>query len=325
MRKNYWLTSVAAAVSIQSVAHAVVVNGGDGTQNTLSSPPAALVNQFKSVGAIGGATGVYLGNGYVLTVSHTSPGSPFGAGDIFFPSLGQTLPAARDENGVVIPAQRLLTNGVEGDLSIYRLGTFPSAAALPGVTISSVAPAAAAALTLVGNGQNREANQSYYNVTNIGSANQTFTETPTAAGSNSSGYKFTSGQALRFGTNIVEADADTSTIGTQARVTAEFVSGTGPVTAFRLVFNDLPNEAALSEGDSGGSAFNVAGELVGLLEARTIFVGQPTATVIYGNSAFVTDLTVYKSQIDAIVGVPEPTSLGLLGLGGLTLLRRKRN
>ena len=69
-------------------------------------------------------------------------------------------------------------------------------------------------------------------------------------------------------------------------------------------------------------------ELAGIAHAvGNMFNGQPSGTARYGNWSFYSDLSAYSDQISqtlATTPMPEPATLGLLLLGSLALLRRHR-
>lgn len=69
-----------------------------------------------------------------------------------------------------------------------------------------------------------------------------------------------------------------------------------------------------ASGDSGGPVFNNAGDLVGITSAGTTF---STIYIDINNPSL-------SSWISANAVVPEPSSLGLMGLAGASLLRRQR-
>jgi hypothetical protein len=91
------------------------------------------------------------------------------------------------------------------------------------------------------------------------------------------------------------------------------------------------NEAQGSLGDSGGSAFyNSGGQwyLSGIFTAVTGLVGQDSQTSAFGNLSLLTDVASYSSSItSALSGVtliPEPSTVLLMAIGALALLRRNR-
>src|SRR3954469_18825802 len=66
--------AAAGAVAFGPFAAAAIVAGGNGTQNITS---AGTVSQFTNVGQLNGSSGVYLGNGVVLTAAHVGAGTIF--------------------------------------------------------------------------------------------------------------------------------------------------------------------------------------------------------------------------------------------------------
>src|SRR4051812_23813590 len=65
------LTKATLAVAFAPAAFAAVVAGGDGTQNT-GAPPGSTY--WNNLGYSGFGSGVYLGNGWVLTAGHVHGG-----------------------------------------------------------------------------------------------------------------------------------------------------------------------------------------------------------------------------------------------------------
>jgi hypothetical protein len=263
----------AVLLGLTSPARAVIVYGGDGTQNT--TPPGNGA-PWDHVGTIGGATGVYLGGydgGYwVATASHV------GAGDI-------TL------NGVTYSVASGSSLQVSGsDLTLFRITANPG---LSNLTLSSSAPAAGAAVTMIGNGVNRGTDQLYWSVSGT-----TWTQLPDSSGANASGYAWSSGNAMRWGTNVI-AGTDTYNI------------GTGNTTALYTTFsNGVLNEAQGATGDSGGGMFYYNGsswELLGIMGAIATFDGQPGSTAVFGNATYAASIPAYYSAITS--AIPEPADV----------------
>src|SRR4051812_44329093 len=75
MRSRLLLLAAVVAAQLAPIARAVIVYGGDGTQNTTAPGNGA---PWDHVGTIGGATGVFLGsyggNSWVITANHVGAG-----------------------------------------------------------------------------------------------------------------------------------------------------------------------------------------------------------------------------------------------------------
>lgn len=123
--------------------------------------------------------------------------------------------------------------------------------------------------------------------------------TPTSwNGVNGWNWSWSGSRAVRWGTNRI------SGIGVTALDTR----------AFQITFDDIPNppagqhEADIVNGDSGGGAFTGSGasaKLVGILFARSSFIGQPTSTSLFGNIGLIVDLYFYRDAILAVVDRPD--------------------
>jgi hypothetical protein len=267
-------------LSLAGIARAVIVAGGDGTQNT-ADPNTGV--PWDHVGTIGGASGIYLGafsGGYwVATATHV------GAGNF---TLGGTTYALASGSGVQIGGS---------DLTLFRITGDPG---LSSLTISSTAPAVGAAVTMIGNGVNRGTAQLYWSV-NQTTTPWTWTPLADSTGSNASGYAWGSGNALRWGTNTIAGSSS-------------YNVGTGATNALVTVFDPISGEAQGATGDSGGAMFyfnsgTSAWELTGVMGAVTTFSGQPGSTAVFSDATFMVDLASYHDAI--ITAIPEPGAIGM--------------
>lgn len=278
---------------------AVIVAGGDGTQNTtLPANPASA-----NVGYLNGATGIYLGFGLVITASHV------GAGTIYL--NGQPYAAAPDST------VRLLNNDHSlADVVVFRIIGDPGLAPL---TIAPVTPTTNSDVIMAGDGRNRDPNETQWTVTTQpGDNNDIWTEVP--SGGDASGFKYGAGQSLRYGTNVVSST-----------IPGLVDDGAGLTQSFYTDFTENPllrtaSEAQAAPGDSGGAVFQYQGStltLTGVILAIGLFDGQPANTAVYGNTTYAADLSYYRNQI---VTIPEPSALalGLGGLGSWLAFRRRR-
>ncbi len=125
----------------------------------------------------------------------------------------------------------------------------------------------------------------------------------------------TTNDTLRYGANHIDS-ANVSSFGS-------FSTSTLLIDFDR--FSGVPGEAALAEMDSGSGWFVDTPDgwlLIGL----GAYVSQFGLSA-YGDVNWGIDLTVYRDQIDAAIAaqqIPEPTTVGLLGLGAVGLTRRRR-
>lgn len=314
-RTHLILPALAAAAALAlplSPARAVIIGSGDGTANTTQG---AMPAGWNNVGTVDGASAVYLGSGWVITAAHVGG---VGAGTVvnFGPAGSFT------SNGNVV---RLQTGGQNADLQMFHLTSDP---ALPSLNIPTSSPTLATSIYMVGYGRNRDTNEVYYVVTVSGSPpNQTATWTPTTQSdpnANAAGYQYATGNTKRWGTNLTSTNPSISGSPTTSIVDAGF----GPTQVFFANFygNDAntPDEAQLSNGDSGGGVFDASNNLIGLINYKGTFLDQPADTAIFGNLSDMADLSAYRSQILTAMTVPEPTTLSLFLAGGLVLATRRR-
>jgi hypothetical protein len=293
--------------------HAVIVAQGDGTQN-LSAPADdfgwANVILVQDVTDGINVTGVYLGNGWILSSYHgvrnaNATGFQFGSvfigGDTYFVDPGS---ATRLHNQNASPA----------DLALFRLTTEP---ALPSLTLATSSPTNGRSVVMMGNGLNREADLTQWNV-NTNSDPNTWTEV--ASGGTDQGYKWSGDAAMRWGTNNVAGFGGGVT-------TINVDDGFGVTSVFRTIFDNNLNEAQAAPGDSGGAVFwKVGGEwqLGGIMLFTVGAPNQPSGTSVFDNATYAADLSNYRAEIASIVPEPSSLMLGLLGAAPLFARRRRR-
>ena len=287
-------------------ARAVIVAGGDGTQNT-TPPPDDF--GFANVGAVFNVargffnSGVYLGNGWVLTAYHVIDNGlgGFQFGSIVFDGISYTA-----EDGSAV---RLSNPGLgPTDLAVFKLTTVPEN--LAPVKLSLTTPLLGASVSMAGDSINRMPNETHWNV-----VNSVWTET-NGPGTRQ-GYKWADGgQTVRWGTNAVSRTALLEN------------DGFGEIVAFRTVLSaGISGEAQGAAGDSGGGVFvKNAGqwELAGIMVATSAFAGQPGRTAVFGNETLIADISTYRNQI---LAVPEPGCgvLLLIGAAALAVRRQRRH
>jgi len=277
-------------------AGAVVIRGGDGTGNT--SAPAADPG-WANVGLRGSGSAVYLGNNWVMTAAHV------GAGSVNF--------GGTDYSAVTGSSVRLHAPGNPGalvDIIMFRVEETPDD--VVDVTISSSAPSRNSDVVAIGYGQNREADQTWWN--NSWEQQQ--------GSVRYRGFEYDSGREKRWGENDIDASGFTVN------------AGYGATYALQMDFDRYngqgDDEMQLVDGDSGGGLFYYNSstgewELSGMLMARGVHPGQPEDTAVYGNRSYAADLSWYYDQIGGIMSpTPEPATLLILTIAAPLLLRQKR-
>lgn len=274
--------------SFAPAARAVVVAGTTADYGTYNTSPTTAFPTFNYVGSVNGSSGVYLGNGYAITASHVGPGT-----------LTLTNPNGTTSNYLqdTSVATVRLTNTSDGsgtDLFVFKLATTP---ALANLSIASTHVSTVTSFYLAGDGVDR-------------------------AAAVTGGYTLGTTQALRFGQSTVDAIGTFSTVDGGGNVF-------GTQQGFGTLFTSVSGSAQAVSHDSGGGVFsttltNGANTLQGIILGMNTVTNQPANTAYYGDQTYSADLSYYLTQIDDITGLPEPTALGLIGLGGTALLRRRR-
>lgn len=288
--------------AFSQAAQAVVINTTSGASNT-NAP--ANDPGWANVGVLNGASGIYLGAGWVLTAAHVGVGNIFFAG-VSYSALTNTLVQLTNS----VPGKTMFT-----DLIMFQLASTPAGLGTP--TLASSAPTLGTSVTMIGAGRDR-GNFTKWNVnTNATPWTWTVTTSPTA---NAAGYQTLESRTMRWGTNGVSA--------TDFWVDA--TNGSPDVKSFATTFTDTASasdEAQAVLGDSGGAVFTKnesAWELGGVMFAVGGYSGQPSpeTTAVFGNATYSVDLSFYAPQILSVV--PEPTTYALLALSAATLALFKR-
>jgi hypothetical protein len=245
-------------------ARAVLIAGPDGTINTTAPSPDP---GFANVGRIVNFTGVYLGNGWVITAFHVAENPIVLEGSTYDPVPGSSV--------------RLTTSdGDDSDLRLFKLVERPP---LPDVVLPSSALSRNEDLVLIGNGLNRS--------------------NAFAPGDPWEGWHAGGGRTIRWGTN--QAERRNLTIQAPAGVYTQGFSTVfdqlSPPNA------DDPEAQAVNGDSGGPVfAWNGnTPELVGLLFAVNQEDGQPTNSAAFGNEAFAADVYRYRDQILDVITQPE--------------------
>jgi hypothetical protein len=136
LRPLVWALLAAATVAVS--AHALVIVSQDGAENVTAPKDDP---GWANVGSVSGLTGIYLGNGWMLTASHV------GAGTVVLGS--QSFPAVPDST-----TQLRNPDGSAADLIVFRIQGAPR---LPKLRIAAATPPVGTPVLLVGHGRNRGA------------------------------------------------------------------------------------------------------------------------------------------------------------------------
>ncbi len=302
-------------------AQALVIRTGNGN----TTAPAGDQG-WSYVGSVGNGSGVYMGNGWVLTARHVNRNTPFNLNGINYTLTGQTVslaPAAGDSGSP--------------DLLLFRINNAPN---LPWLSVRQTTLTVGTAVTMVGTGFIS------------GSAEQNYSIGPA---SNLVGFDVSANRGKLWGENIVWRNYDQNIDDNRDLITSNngdnvndlFFSGLGfNSRTFTTHFNketydgevSRTHEAQAQGGDSGAGVFannagtwELSGIMVSILDFRSnsaIYHGTgPSGFDILngrpGDVTYAVDLTYYRDQIISVI--PEPASLIFMTLTLPMLWRRQRS
>lgn len=309
-KRTPWVLGI---VALSSMSARAVVNISANVNNTAPSVVAPSFGYFGNVGQVNGsASGIYLGDGWVLTANHVAGSLPATAtfGGIAYATQPGTWQQIKNPTGMGLSTYT--------DMVVFQLA---APLALPTVNLASVSPPTNDTMIMVGNGSIQEASPTFWTQTVVpGNNNDIWTET-TQALANRVGYKtiLPETHQVRWGLNDVASAS-----------VASLNSGGQDVRYFTSSFDGgaYADEAQAVSGDSGGGAFVYNGsswELAGMMFAVSTYDNQPggALTAILGQETAMEDIASYRNQIYA--AIPEPSTVTVLPLLGLVgLVRRRR-
>ena len=267
-------------------AHAIV-NADNPTSATPDNTTApAGLPEWNNIGTLNGASGIYIGNGWVLTADHVGAGNFTLNGTTY---LWNGSPATRLNN----------TDGTgPADVIMFQLTTRPTD--VNHLTIASTSPVIGTVFYNVGYGLARDTAEEYFT---YNSTTKVFTETTNS----SAAY-----QGFSYGSPNTKSWGQNSIAGFQS-----YNIGFGNVNAFYSTFTGTTDQ--IVSGDSGGGVFNSLGVLIGMNDAIGTYSSQPADTAFISDQSDLINIAPFYSQITQISGVPEPSSWAMLFAAGVSL------
>jgi hypothetical protein len=261
---------------------AAAIVDANSASNTNAPPDGS---PWANVGLIAsGASGTYIGGGWVLTASHVGAGSIALAGSAFTPD-GTSLRLTNSD-------------GSATDLILFHLTKNPP---LPSVPLVSSTPAALSQIDLIGFGHIAGSVQ-----TNIGSYTGFYWS--------DSGFKSWGNNKVNVGgTQIINIGF--------GNLTAFLMDFTTP--GVLGLAGQTSDEAEVSAGDSGGAAFVKNGatwQLAGILDAEGVQNNQPAATAVYNDGTYAADIATYRGQIMSVLNASPVPSLSISNSGTTALV-----
>lgn len=281
----------AAALTLASLAAlpaGAVVVAGDPGQNAPdhTAAPAGYEDAWARIGALGGGSGVYLGNGYVLSARHVNGGNSFTVDGYVHSRISGTSVTLTNPGGSGLSA--------ETDLWLNRYAV-PDDSPLFGLDILAMLDTALAAQGTAG--------------IIIGDGLGQTTTTPVSVGGGETGYIWGNGEQRRWGEVFMSDNAsfdinDRDVIGAQS-----------------FSFQQVAGRGNAADGDSGGGLFFMGDDgpvLGGIIHAVTLEPNQNQNTAAFGNRTLFSDLTAYADQINVVQG--DLTGDGYVGIEDLDLV-----
>jgi len=289
-------------------AFGAVVVGGDGTQNT--EAPAGST-YWNNLGYSGFGSGVYLGNGWVLTAAHVH-------GDVSnaFPFTVPKLDNGNDVTFNATPGAFVRMHSPAGylsDITVYRLDNSPLLQRMSPIRFGA-SPQIGTNITMTGSGYNRLPALHYWRLNDPTNPDRTawqdVTGLPNQGTAQARGYVIDTSSRTpnRWGTNV--------TVGFEGGGATDVyepkdASGNilGQTRIFGANFDPITNEGQVVNFDSGGGVF-AGNRLVGmnLLKGDYSYpdannpdnLGQPANTAVFGNASYFVDVFSYVDQIASI-------------------------
>ncbi|MFI4861719.1 MAG: PEP-CTERM sorting domain-containing protein [Phycisphaerales bacterium JB063] len=277
-----------AASLLASDAGAVIVAGDPGQDAPLqTTAPVGFEDAWNRVGSLGGGSGVYLGNGYVLSARHVGGGNNFSIDGVNHERIAGTSITLTNPEGLGLSTQ--------ADLWINRYA-IPDTSPLVGLGVIEIRDTP---LETAGGGG-----------IIIGEGLGQTTQSPVNVGGSRTGYIWGGSEVRRWG--------DIGITGAAEEIQA---GGRDVVGAVSFSFQEIAGRGAAAAGDSGGGLFymdNGTLVLAGITHAVTLFNDQNEDTTAFGNRTLFSDLSVYLDQIHVVQG--DLTGDGFVGVEDLDLI-----
>jgi hypothetical protein len=284
-------------------APAVIIAGGDGSGNTTGTGVAG----WDYVGKISSANGApssvtYLGNSWFITAYHVR-------------QLDNPTGVVLNASSYVIDSSSWtrVTNstGTGADLVLFKVTG--SVDGLSALAIADSTPTNGTALTMIGDGRNRDTSLISWYVDTTPATWVWNTNFFFGADALLDGYKYASGAAKRWGSNTVDGSVDGVN------------DGYGITDMFYTDFDAVSGEAQGATYDSGGGVFTGTAsdfELAGIMITVANYNNQPAGTAVFGDATYVADLSAYRDQINQVI--PEPATamqFALIAIGAAGIIR----
>lgn len=242
----------------------------------------------ENVGKVGGGSGIYLGNGWVLTARHIGHSSF---------TLGETTYYNDNQNSYTVlnPTGIEGLNSAETDLHLFHLTEEPD---LPSVKIATEPPAVGSKVFMLGFGQRQSNTLSYWTLDYDG-----YIWTPSETPTDYWGYTLTSTREFSWGFNNVVGSGDGPTPITHIKS----VNGID-IIGLKTIFNSQYFDSQAVGGDSGGAVFyqETSGDWVlgGIISSVEYILNTPTQALHYA-ATYSVALSFYEDQILSVI-TPAP-------------------
>ena len=273
-------------------AQAVIISGGSGSAPLNNTAPANDPG-WDRVGSFGNGTGVYLGNGWVLTAAHVNV-STFDVNGTSYTTTGATQNIANP----TLPG----LNTTHTDLRLHQinLSAGDPLASLGALNLASSPVTTNTAGVMIGTGVTQTS------------------QTASHFAGGDSGFFWDTSRDKQWANIGVDQIGEISTL-----------NGTD-VVGFLSPFDNIAGSGSASNHDSGAPLFvldNGQWVLAGLAHAvgpLSTTGGNNTLALHDQTNTFFSDLSFYASAINSIVVIPEPSAALLILLGLPALMGRRR-
>ena len=237
---------------------------------------------YHNVLQVGGTSGVYIGNGWVLTAGHVTPANINVQGTTYYYDGANSY---RLKN----PTGYEGVDSIYTDLRLFRLTEKPD---LPEVQLADHSPSLGSMVYYVGYGKQRTSDILYWN-------KQGDQWVPSSTSTYYWGYTTDYLTGMSWGTNFTRSDGSGPSQDTNI-----ITAGNYDMIALKTVFNSSDGVAQAVGGDSGSAMFYedpVDGwVLAGIVSSITTYENAPTQAFV-NSATYSVDLSFYLDEMDRIM------------------------